>query len=192
MVVFPVWRSPMINSHWSWLMGTVVSMALIPVIMDWLTEQRGKILGALREAQQHSELEVLKGPFPLMGFPSASTTHPSNSGPTGSINNLAGALDHVAFLDEPIVTGDGDTNIFGFQVKTHSTDTRRELYHLISCRRVSVGSVTFGWVTMEPTLHILKTPNQLKICSISSMFPPREEPEMQDLRIEETSEAATK
>ena len=36
---------------------------------------------------------------------------------------MAGTLDGVAFLDEGIVTGDGDTDVVGLQVEAHSTDT---------------------------------------------------------------------
>ena len=54
------------------------------------------------------------------------------------IDNLAGTLDGVAFLDETIVTEDGDTDVVGLQVETHSTDTGRELHHLLSCRILSV------------------------------------------------------
>ena len=38
-------------------------------------------------------------------------------------DNLASMLDGVAFLDEMIVTEDGETDVAGFQVETHSTGT---------------------------------------------------------------------
>ena len=75
------------------------------------------------------------------------------------IDNLAGTLDGVAFLDETIVTEDGDTDVVGFQVETHSTDTGRELHHLLGCRMLSVRGRESERVTTECTLHVLETPD---------------------------------
>ena len=41
----------------------------------------------------------------------------------GNIDNLAGTLDGVALLDETIVTENGDTDVVGFQVQAHATNT---------------------------------------------------------------------
>jgi hypothetical protein len=75
------------------------------------------------------------------------------------IDDLAGTLDGVAFLDETIVTEDGDTDVIGLQVQTHSTDTGRELHHLLGCRMLSVRGLAPERVTTECTLHVLKTPD---------------------------------
>jgi hypothetical protein len=53
----------------------------------------------------------------------------------GDVDNLASSLDGVALLDETIVTEDGDTDVVGFQVETHATDTRGEFHHLFGCNR---------------------------------------------------------
>jgi hypothetical protein len=53
---------------------------------------------------------------------------------TGSywdIHNLSSSLDGVTLLDESIVTENGDTDVVGFQVQAHSSDTGRELNHLL-------------------------------------------------------------
>ncbi len=42
-------------------------------------------------------------------------------------------LDTVTLFDTPIVTKDTDTDIVGFQVQAHASDTRREFNHLFSC-----------------------------------------------------------
>lgn len=39
----------------------------------------------------------------------------------GNIDNLTSSLDSVSFLDQSIVTENGDTDIVGFQVKTHAS-----------------------------------------------------------------------
>jgi hypothetical protein len=39
----------------------------------------------------------------------------------GNIHNLTSSLDSVSFLDQSIVTENGDTDIVGFQVKTHAS-----------------------------------------------------------------------
>jgi len=75
------------------------------------------------------------------------------------IDNLASTLDGVALFDETIVTEDGDTDVVGFQVKTHPTNTGRELHHLLGCRELSVGDVASERVTTERTLHVLETPD---------------------------------
>jgi hypothetical protein len=39
----------------------------------------------------------------------------------GDIHNLSSSLDSVSLLDQSIVTENGDTDIVGFQVKTHAS-----------------------------------------------------------------------
>jgi hypothetical protein len=48
------------------------------------------------------------------------------------IDNRSSTLDGISFLNETIVSEDGDTNVVGLQVQTHTTDTGRELNHLFS------------------------------------------------------------
>ena len=73
---------------------------------------------------------------------------------------LASTLDGVALLDETIVTEDGDTDVIGLQVETHSTDTGRELHHLLGCSERSVGGyVASERVTTDRTLHVPETPD---------------------------------
>ena len=58
------------------------------------------------------------------------------------ISNLAGTLDGVAL-----------------QVQTHSTNTGREVHHLLGCGKVSVRGAVPEWVTTEHTLHVPETPD---------------------------------
>jgi hypothetical protein len=53
------------------------------------------------------------------------------TGSDGHVDNLAGTLDGVAFLDKTIVTEDGDTDVVGLEVQAHSLDTRREFHHFL-------------------------------------------------------------
>jgi hypothetical protein len=39
----------------------------------------------------------------------------------GNIDNLTSSLDSVSLLDQSIVTENGDTDVVGFQVKTHAS-----------------------------------------------------------------------
>ena len=80
--VFPVWRSPMISSRWPRPMGTIESMDFRPVCIGWLTDWRAITPGATFSITSLSF--ALTGPLPSMGWPSALTTRPSSSGPTGT------------------------------------------------------------------------------------------------------------
>ncbi len=80
--VLPVWRSPMINSRWPRPIGTIPSMALMPVCSGSLTGERSTTPGAMRS--MGIDCLVAIGPLPSMGWPSALTTRPIISSPTGT------------------------------------------------------------------------------------------------------------
>src|SRR6478672_1956931 len=80
--VFPVWRSPMISSRWPRPIGTIASIALRPVCIGSLTGLRSTTPGASRSISRDS-LEPI-GPLPSIGWPSALTTRPTSSSPTGT------------------------------------------------------------------------------------------------------------
>ena len=103
LATYPVCLSPMINSLWPRPIGTRLSTALMPVNIGSLTDMRGMIPGAF--VPTRARPEALTGPFnkifdhywniyaitynirltfPSMGFPSASTTLPNISIPTGT------------------------------------------------------------------------------------------------------------
>lgn len=54
-----------------------------------------------------------------------------HTGTDGDIDNLTSSLDSVALLDQSIVTENGDTDVVGFQVQAHASETRGELNHLL-------------------------------------------------------------
>src|SRR3990172_139264 len=80
--VLPVWRSPMMSSRWPRPIGTIASMDLRPVCTGWLTDWRAITPGAIFSIGLVSWVAI--GPRPSIGWPSASTTRPISSGPTGT------------------------------------------------------------------------------------------------------------
>src|SRR3954468_5977633 len=80
--VLPVWRSPMISSRWPRPTGTIESMDFRPVCTGWSTDWRAITPGAT--FSMTSVTRALIGPLPSMGWPSALTTRPISSGPTGT------------------------------------------------------------------------------------------------------------
>ena len=80
--VLPVWRSPMISSRWPRPIGTIASIALRPVCTGWLTDLRAITPGATFSMTSNSFAST--GPLPSIGWPSAFTTRPISSVPTGT------------------------------------------------------------------------------------------------------------
>ena len=83
MAVLPVWRSPMINSRWPLPIGTIESMALIPVCKGCLTGWRSMIPGATISSGIF--LSGCRAPLPSSAWPSGLTTRPMISAPTGML-----------------------------------------------------------------------------------------------------------
>src|SRR5205807_8273810 len=52
------------------------------------------------------------------------------AGADGNVDDGAGALDDVAFLDVAVGTEDDDADIVGFEVERHAADTAWEFDHL--------------------------------------------------------------
>src|SRR5580765_4134758 len=80
--VLPVWRSPMISSRWPRPTGTIESIDFRPVCTGWLTDWRAITPGATFSIT--SVIFAFTGPLPSIGWPSALTTRPISSGPTGT------------------------------------------------------------------------------------------------------------
>ena len=80
--VFPVCLSPIINSRCPLPIGIKLSIALRPVCIGSDTDFLGIIPGALTSIRLLFCDSMF--PFPSIGFPSASTTLPSSSLPTGT------------------------------------------------------------------------------------------------------------
>ena len=84
--VFPVWRSPIISSRCPLPIGTIESIALIPVCKGVSTD----FLEITPDATLSICLFFLvsTGPFPSIGCPRAFTTRPSIASPTGTSTTL--------------------------------------------------------------------------------------------------------
>jgi len=109
------------------------------------TSHHGLVDGATRENTRGLEgstatLSSLNGALAVNGVTESIDDTAKETRSDGNVDNLTGTFDGVTLLDETIVTENGDTNVVGFQVQTHATDTRREFHHL------------FG-------LHVLQTPD---------------------------------
>ena len=73
--VFPVWRSPMINSRCPRPIGIIASMALIPVCKGSFTGWRKITPGAFL-SNGISQVSPVISPLPSIGFPRGSITRP--------------------------------------------------------------------------------------------------------------------
>src|SRR5260221_6817310 len=80
--VLPVWRSPMMSSRCPRPIGTMASIAFRPVCTGCETDFLAITPGATFSMTSLALAAI--GPLPSMGAPSAFTTRPSNSGPTGT------------------------------------------------------------------------------------------------------------
>src|SRR5882672_9299299 len=80
--VLPVWRSPMMSSRCPRPIGTMASIAFRPVCTGCETDFLAITPGAT--FSMRSLALAVTGPLPSMGAPSAFTTRPSSSGPTGT------------------------------------------------------------------------------------------------------------
>ena len=80
--VFPVWRSPMINSRWPRPIGTRASMAFKPVWRGSDTDFRCITPGA--GVSTGRKVSVTISPKPSTGWPSGLTTRPIKASPAGT------------------------------------------------------------------------------------------------------------
>ncbi len=126
--VLPVWRSPMISSRWPRPMGIMASMALRPVAMGSRTGWRSMMPGARRSTGSVSV--VAMGPLSSMGMPSALTTRPIMASPTGTRENLAGALDLVAFAELGVVAENDGAHLVLFKGERQAGNAVREAEQL--------------------------------------------------------------
>jgi hypothetical protein len=143
--VFPVYLSPMMSSLCPLPTGTKQSTALSPVCMGSWTDFLGIIPGALISTLLRAF--VLTGPSPSIGFPRASNTRPNISNPMGtstmapvrrttspswiSLENIYNVKMVVinANVYLPIIAENDDSDIVGFEVQRHSSDSTGEFDH---------------------------------------------------------------
>ena len=73
---------------------------------------------------------VAMGPLSSMGMPSAFTTRPIMAAPTGTRENLAGALDLVAFAQLGVVAENHGAHLIFFEREREAGDAVREAEQL--------------------------------------------------------------
>jgi hypothetical protein len=101
-----------------------------PSAIGSCTDLRGMMPGALTSTRRRS-VETI-GPLPSIGLPSASTTRPEKPLADRHVDDGAGALDGLAFLDVAVGTEDDDADIVDLEVQGHTAHARLELDHLAS------------------------------------------------------------
>ena len=126
--VLPVWRSPMISSRWPRPIGISASIALRPVAIGSLTDLRGMMPGALTSTRLRSDgldraLAVDRIAERIDHAAEQALAH-------RRIDDGAGALDGLAFLDLAVGAEDHDADVVGFEVQRHAAGAVLELDHL--------------------------------------------------------------
>src|ERR1700691_585682 len=126
--VLPVWRSPMISSRWPRPIGISASMAFRPVAIGSCTDLRGMMPGAFTSTRDL--WSALIGPLPSIRSPRAAAPPPGRALADRHLDDGAGALDGLAFLDLAVGAEDHDADIVGFEIERHAFDAALELDHL--------------------------------------------------------------
>ena len=125
--VLPVWRSPMISSRWPRPIGISASIALRPVGIGSCTDLRGMMPGALTStrARRVGIDRALAVDRIAERVDDAAEQFLADR----HVDDGAGALDRLAFLDVAVGAEDDDADIVGFEVQRHAADAVLELDH---------------------------------------------------------------
>ena len=118
----------MISSRWPRPIGIIESIALRPVAIGSLTDLRGMMPGAFTSTR--ARLAELIGPLPSIGLPSASTTRPSSSLPTGTSTIAPVRLTVWPSLISRSRAENDDADVVGLEVQRHAARAVLELDHL--------------------------------------------------------------
>ena len=122
MAVLPVWRSPMISSRWPRPIGISASIALRPVAIGSCTDLRGMMPGALTSTRAR----LVGGDRTLAVDRIAERVDDAAEQFLADrhVDDRAGALDGLAFLDLAVGAEDHDADVVGFEVQRHAARRR--------------------------------------------------------------------
>ena len=118
----------MMSSRWPRPIGIIESIAFRPVAIGSFTDLRGMMPGALTSTR--ARFSALIGPLPSIGLPSASTTRPSRLLADRHVDDGAGALDRLAFLDLAVGAENDDADVVALEVERHAARAVLEFDHL--------------------------------------------------------------
>ena len=118
----------MISSRWPRPIGISASMALRPVDIGSCTDLRGRMPGAFTSTRRRSagHDRALAVDRVAQRVDDAAEQALADRG----VDDGAGPLDGVAFLDAAVVAEDHDADVVGFEVQRHALDAARELDEL--------------------------------------------------------------
>ncbi len=127
MAVLPVWRSPMISSRWPRPIGIRASIALRPVGIGSCTDLRGMMPGALTSTR--ARLRRVDRALAVDRIAERVDDAAEQLLADRHVDDGAGALDRLAFLDVAVGAEDDDADIVALEVQRHAAHAALELDH---------------------------------------------------------------
>ena len=118
----------MISSRWPRPIGISASIALRPVCIGSCTERRGMMPGALTSTRRRSV--ALDRALAVDRVAERVDDAAEEALADRHVDDGAGPLDRVAFLDVAVVAEDDDADIVALEVERHAADAAGELDHL--------------------------------------------------------------
>ncbi len=128
MAVLPVWRSPMISSRWPRPIGIIESIALRPVAIGSLTDLRGMMPGALTSTR--ARLSDVDRALAVDRVAERVDDAAEQALADRHVDDRAGALDRLAFLDLAVGAENDDADVVAFEVQRHAARAVLEFDHL--------------------------------------------------------------
>src|ERR1700722_4556877 len=126
--VLPVCRSPMMSSRWPRPIGIMASIAFRPVAIGSFPHLRGKMPGALTSPRARFFRFV--GAFPIDRVAQRVDDAAEKRLADWHVDDGAGALDRLAFLDLPVAAENDDADVIALEVERPAARAVLEFDHL--------------------------------------------------------------